>query len=184
MQLRKNNRTGRRVLFDPKPPPPRSYLDNNNVKAAIQLIKRVPESDEHIYRRPTGGILRFMFPESEGYEVVPEAKGNNTLSDFCTYNVHRRPAGSLYQYEFLHTEVKPVGESWRTTEVQHREQCAGTGNESKKCYGSIQIGLEFQFYKFEGEELEKMGGKMHMERDHEQIIAWGEHLKANPLPVV
>jgi hypothetical protein len=184
MQLRKNSRTGRLALINPRPPPPRSYLDIDNVKAAIDLLEGVPESDEHVYRRPTGGMLRFMFPESEGYEVVPEARGDVTLSDFCTYKVLRKPGGTLYQYDFLHTEVKPTGESWRTTEVQHREQLAGTGNESKQCYGSIQIGLEFQFYKLEGKELEKIGGRMHMKRDHENIIAWSRHLKANPLPVV
>jgi hypothetical protein len=127
-----------------------------------------------------------MFPPEEGYDVVQETEGEVTRSDFCTFKVLRKPGGTFYQYDFMHTECKPAGESWRTTEVQHREQLAGNGNESKNCYGSIQIGEEWQYYKFEGAkgELEKLGGRMHLKKQDKDIIAWSAYLKANPLPVV
>jgi hypothetical protein len=131
-------------------------------------------------------MLRFMFTPEEGFEVLQETEGDVTRSDYCTFKVLRKPGGTLYQYDYLHTECKPVGESWQTTEAQHREQLAGNGNESKNCYGSIQIGLEWQWYKFEGAkgELEKLGGRLHLKTHHKEVIAWGAYLKANPLPVV
>lgn len=183
-QPRNNKRTGRASLLNPKPPPPQTYLDDDNVKAAIDLLEKVPESDEHVYRRPTGAVLRFLFPAADGFDVVQETEQDNTRSDFTVFKVLRRPGGTLYQYDYLLAESKPIGESWRTTEIQHREQLAGTGNDSKKCYGMIQIGLDLQFYKFEGSELEKVGGRMHLSRNAKDIVAWGTYLRQNPLPVV
>jgi hypothetical protein len=144
----------------------------------------VPESDEHLYRRPIGAILRFIFTAAEGFDVVQEAEGDVTRSDFCVFKVLCKPGGTLFQYDFLLAECKSVGEPWSTTEVQLREQLAGNGNDSKKCYGMIQIGLEVQFYKFEGSELEKVRGKMHLVRQAKDVVACGAHLKAHPLPVV
>jgi hypothetical protein len=182
--IRVNCRTGLATLIDPNPPPPQTYLDNNNVRAAFDLLLKVPESDEHVYRRPTGGVLRFIFTEAEGFDVVQEAEGDVTRSDFCVFKVLRKPGGTFYQYDYLLAECKPSKESWRTTEIQLREQLAGTGNDSKKCYGMIQIGLDVQFYKFEGHELEKVGGKLHLINHHKDVVALGAYLKAHPLPVV
>jgi hypothetical protein len=88
----------------------------------------------------------------------------------------------LFQYDFILAESKLPGTSWNTTEVQHREQVAGNGNDSNKCYGMIHIGFEVQFYKLEGSELEKVGGRMHMVDHAKDVVVWGQYLKANPLP--
>jgi hypothetical protein len=111
VSLRSNDRTGLRVLTNPRPSAPQTYLDIDSVKASLDLLERVPESDEHIYRRPTGAILRFIFPQAEGYEVVQETEGDVTRSDFCTFKVLRKPGGTFFQYDYLHTECKPAGES-------------------------------------------------------------------------
>ncbi|KAH7357462.1 hypothetical protein BKA66DRAFT_574458 [Pyrenochaeta sp. MPI-SDFR-AT-0127] len=179
-----NSRTGLATLIDPNPPPPQTYLDNNNVKAAFELVSKVPESNEHVWRRPTGAVLRFIFTEAEGFDVVQEAEGDVTRSDYCVFKVLRKPGGTFYQYDYLLAKCKPVNESWHTTEVQLREQLAGTGNDSKKCYGMIQIGFDVQFYKFEGRELEKVGGKMDLVHQAQDVVALGTYLKANPLPVI
>jgi hypothetical protein len=74
MKIRRNDRTGHAELRDTKPPPLQTYLYLDSVKAAFDLLVRVPESDEHVYRRPTGAMPRFMFPASEGFEVIQEAE--------------------------------------------------------------------------------------------------------------
>jgi hypothetical protein len=125
-----------------------------------------------------------MFPAAEGYDVAQEAEGDVSRSDWCVFKVSRKPGGTLFQYDFMLAESKPPGESWSTTEVQHREQVAGNGNDSKKCYGMIQIGFEIQFYKFEGSELEKVGGRMHLVKHAKDVVVWSQHLKANPLPFI
>ncbi|KAI0508243.1 hypothetical protein F5B22DRAFT_650097 [Xylaria bambusicola] len=153
-----NDRTGRAVLMDPNPPPPQSYLDNDNVKAGLELLTRVPDSKEHLYRRSMGSILRFMFPEREGFDVVQETEGDNSRPDFSTLKVSQRPGGTLYQYDFMLTESKKMGQPWGATEDQLQDHLAGNGNESKNCYGRIQIGLLAQFYKYEGGICSKVGG--------------------------
>ncbi|KAK5627749.1 hypothetical protein RRF57_003464 [Xylaria bambusicola] len=163
---------------------PNSYLDNDNVKAGLELLTRVPDSKEHLYRRPMGSILRFMFPEREGFDVVQETEGDNSRPDFSTLKVSLRPGGTLYQYDFMLTESKKMGQPWGATEDQLQDHLAGNGNESKNCYGMIQIGLRVQFYKYEGGICSKVGGQMHLIRDVHGIMLWGQYLKENPLPFV
>jgi hypothetical protein len=79
------------VLIDPDPPPPQIFLDDLNVQAGINALVRVPESDEHMYRRPMMGILRFMFPPRDGYEVIQEVEGDISRSDFAVLKVLQRP---------------------------------------------------------------------------------------------
>ncbi|KAI3338037.1 hypothetical protein F4824DRAFT_499816 [Ustulina deusta] len=179
-----NDRTGRAVLMDPNPPPPQSYLENDNVKAGLELLTRVPDSKEHLYRRPMGSILRFMFPERERFDVVQETESDNSRPDFSTLKVSQRPGGTLYQYDFMLTESKKMGQPWGATEDQLQDHLAGNGNESKNCYGMIQIGLLVQFYKYEGGICSKVGGQMHLIRDVHDIMLWGQYLKENPLPFV
>ena len=45
-------------------------------------------------------------------------------------------------------------------------------------------GLDVQFYKFEGQELETVGGKMNLVNHAKDVVALEAHLKAHPLPVV
>lgn len=157
MRYRNNTRTGRAVLENPCPPPPRTYLDIVNVKAALDLLLRFPESQEHVYRRPMGGILRFIFPESEGDDVVGETVDNSsTRADFCTFKVSRRPDGTFYEYEYLLTESQKIGQPWGSAEDQLYNHLSGNGNHTKSCYGMVQIGLEVQFFKHEQFVLSKV----------------------------
>jgi hypothetical protein len=65
-----------------------------------------------------GGILRFIFPGSEGYDVVQETEGDDTRADFSTFKVSRRPGGIVYQYDFMLTESNKLRAPWGGTEDQ------------------------------------------------------------------
>ncbi|KAL1800296.1 hypothetical protein ACET3X_000638 [Alternaria dauci] len=179
-----NSRTGRAVLINPNPPPPQTYLDDINIKAALDLLVRVPDSGEHIYRRPIGDILRFIFPSSEGYSVVQETVSVNTHPDFCLFKVSQRPGGTLYQYEFMLVESKKPGEAWASTEDHLHDHLEGNGNDSKNCYGMVQIGLDVHFYKYENSNFSRIGGRMHLINDANNVVVWGRHIKDNPMPFV
>lgn len=86
-----------------------------------------------------GGILRFLFPESEGYDVLQE--------DSTTFKVCCRPGGTFYQYKFLLVESQKKDTTWGATEDQLHDHLSGNQNNSKDFYVMIQIGLEDQFYK-------------------------------------
>ncbi|KAF1959987.1 hypothetical protein CC80DRAFT_490013 [Byssothecium circinans] len=179
-----NSRTGRAVLINPNPPPPQTYLDDINIKAGLDLLYRLPDSPEHIYRRPTGDILRFIFPSSEGYSVVQETVSVNTQPDFCLFKVCQKPGGTLYQYEFMLVESKKAKVAWGATEDHLRDHLEGNGNDSKNCYGMVQIGLDVQFYKYEDREFSKVGGQMHLINDVNHVMAWGRYIKDHPMPFV
>jgi hypothetical protein len=144
----------------------------------------VPDSNEHIYRRPIGGILRFIFPGSEGYDVVQETQGDHTRADFCTFKISRRPGGTIYQYDFMLTECKRLNAAWGDTEDRLLDYLTRNGNDSKNCYGMIQIGLEVQYYKYEPGVFSKIGAKMHLITHAQNVVGWGRYIKANPMPVV
>ena len=128
-----------------------------------------------------GGILRFIFPASEGYDIVQEVELVNTRVDFCTFKISRRPGGIFWQYEFMHVECKKPGEAWGATEDHLHNHLAGNGNDSKNCYGMIQIGFDVQYYKYEDWVFSKVGGKMHIITDAHNVMNWGRQLKANPM---
>jgi hypothetical protein len=60
----------------------------------------------------------------------------------------------------------------------------GNGNDSKNCYGMLQIGMMVQFYPYENSVLRKLGGKMHLVDDADNIIVMGQHIKDNPMSFV
>ncbi|KAF2466098.1 uncharacterized protein BDR25DRAFT_345705 [Lindgomyces ingoldianus] len=177
-----NNRTGRAVLINPNPPPPQTYLDDINVKAALNLLIKIPDSSERIYRRPIGDILRFIFPSSEGFSVVWEAVSVNTQPDFYVFKVLQRPGRSLYQYEYMLMECKKAGESWEHTKDHFYKHLAENGNDSKNCYGMVQIGFNVQFCKYENYNFSEVGEVMHLINNANDVIAWGRHIKDNPMP--
>jgi len=107
------------------------------MSAALGLLIRVPESHEHVYRRPIGGILRFIFPASEGYDVVQETQGDHTRTDLCTFKVLRKAGVTFDQYEFMITESKKDGEPWRSREDHILLHLSGNGNDNKNCYGMV-----------------------------------------------
>jgi hypothetical protein len=145
----------------------------------------VPGSDEHIYRRPIGDILRFIFPSGEGYSVVQETRSINTQPDVCVFKVSQRAGGTtLYQYEFMLVECKKLGVAWGSTEDHLHDHLEGNGNDSKNCYGMIQIGLQVCFYKYENSNFSKVGGRMHLVNDANDVVAWGRYIKEHPMPFV
>ncbi|KAF1840529.1 uncharacterized protein K460DRAFT_421469 [Cucurbitaria berberidis CBS 394.84] len=179
-----NSRTGRAVLINPNPPPPQTYLDDINVKAVLDLLVRVPDSGEHIYRRPIGDILRFIFPSNEGYSIVQETVSVNTEPEFCLFKVCQRSGETLYQYEYMLVESKKLGEAWEPTENHLHNHLEVNGNDSKNCYGMVQIGLHVQFYKYERFSFSKVGGRMHLINDANNVVACGRNIKENPLSFV
>ncbi|TVY59709.1 hypothetical protein LSUE1_G009511, partial [Lachnellula suecica] len=148
---RRNQRTGRAVLLDPNPPPPRNYLEVTNVATHLRLVERVPDSPEALYRRPMMGILRFLFPDSQGFDVLQEeVVPIDGKPDFVIFKISCRPGGSTYAYEFCIVESKRMGKPWGSTEDQCREYCTNHADPNYAAYAIVHIGLEIRFYKYSG----------------------------------
>lgn len=130
------------------------------------------------------GILRFIFPEDEGYNIVAESQQEVSRADFCAFKILRRPGGTIWEYDFMLIESKARGRAWGDTEDHLLDHLAGNHNESKNCYGMIQIGLEVQFYKFERFVFSRVGRKMHLIADVHDVIREGQRLKDNPLQIL
>jgi len=125
-----------------------------------------------------------MFPSREGFSVVQETVSANTEPDFCLFKILQRPDERLYEYEFMLVECKRQGEPWDTTQNHFQDHLEGNNNESKNCYGMVQIGLVVQFYKYENHNLSTVGGQMHLINNANDVVAWGRRIKDNPMPFV
>lgn len=125
-------------------------------------------------------ILRWLFPNEEGYSVIAEDSRDTSIPDHVIFKISCRPGGSLYMYDFCMVECKRDGESWPATEEQCFNHCFNTENEVKKLYAIIQLGMQLQFYSFEEGNFRKLGGKLHLCHDVAGIIQSAEYMKENP----
>ena len=186
-----------------------TYLAHPSIEAALTLLARVPESPEHVYQRPMGDILRFIFPVSGGYDVVIGADaacedtshhklmGLGLDLETSTYKVCRtirrqgrqqqqqQSGGMLFsRHDVMLVESRMIFEPWEVVEDQLRRHLAGNGCDSKRCYGMIQIGLMVQLYKYEPSScFTKVGGRMHLINNHRDVIEWGRYVKEHPLSI-
>ncbi|KAK2735683.1 hypothetical protein FQN55_002045 [Onygenales sp. PD_40] len=176
-----NTRTGRSVLIDPNPPLTNTYLDDLGVKAGLVTIQRAPESHEHLYRIPMTGILQLAFPRSEGFSVIAETKSETTRPGMIVFKVWARPSETLFNYDYMVVGCKNNNHTIPNTELQLYEVVADTINDVKSVYGLIQCGLDFQFYKYENSQFQKLGGVMHIVNDAGDVQRMLEYVKAHPL---
>lgn len=91
------------------------------------------------------GILTWLFPDSQGFEVLQEDLAGNGRPDFCVFKISCRPGGSDHAYVFCIVESKAAGEPWGATVDQCWDYCADSSNESDQTYGIAHVGLEVQF---------------------------------------
>ncbi|KAF4952092.1 hypothetical protein FSARC_12724 [Fusarium sarcochroum] len=179
----RNQRTGRIVLSDPNPPPLQSYLDATNVKVHLKTIERNPSAGESIHRRVMRAILSWLFPESEGYEVVQEEDRGNR-PDFVVFKISCRPGGSSYSYDFCIVESKAAGAPWGSTEDQCASACFTTENDVKRVYAMVHIGTQMGFYTYEDGNFSGLSGKLHLRDDADTIMEWAQYIKDRPYPFV
>lgn len=130
------------------------------------------------------GILRWLFPDNQGFDVVQEDGKGNTIADFDVFKICCRPGGSSYQYDFCLVESKKASEPWGSTEDHCRDHCFNTDNESKQVYAIVHIGLEIAFYRYNRGDFSRMSGRLHVRNDVQVIIQWANYMKSNPLPFV
>jgi hypothetical protein len=81
-------------------------------------------------------------------------------------------------------ECKKLGVAWEPARDHLRDHLQGNGNDSKNCYGMLQVGLELQFFKYEGRNFSPLGGKMHLINNATTVMDWGRHIKVKPMPFV
>ncbi len=182
---RNNTRTGRAVLMDPNPPPPQTYLDLPIIKADIEMLLAVPESQENQYRKPISAILNWVFPVTEGYQVTQEVDTSIVgIPDSTVFKVRRAPMGQLETYEVMMVESKGLGKPWGSTTDDAITYFENTGNESKQIYGMVHIGLELQFHRYIRPQASQLSGRLQLVRDAQQITDMLLWIKQNPLPYV
>ncbi|RSL49417.1 hypothetical protein CEP54_012462 [Fusarium duplospermum] len=179
-----NTRTGRIIFQDPNPPPARTYLDRRSVAAHMQTVERNPASSEATYRRATTAILKCLFKEEEGYDVVQEDDRGTSVPDHVVFKVECRAGGSLYTYDFMMVEVKKAGESWDSAFEQCTRHCENSHNESGQVCAMVQVGMEIQFHQWGDTMLTPLTNTFHLRQDVQTIMEWANYLKAHPLPFV
>ncbi|KIL83763.1 hypothetical protein FAVG1_13039 [Fusarium avenaceum] len=93
------------IIFEnPNPPPARTYLEKRNVMAHLQTVERKPGADESTYRNVTTGILRWLFPEDEGFDVVQNRHSGNGIIDDVVFKVECIQGPPFDAYDFLIVE--------------------------------------------------------------------------------
>lgn len=184
---RRNDRTQRVRRTHPTPPAPRTYLDLDTTKAHLQLVERIPESHESLYRKVIMAILRYFFDESEDFDVFQESRGvtseNESKADIAVLKILCPPGGNAYAYDYCLVKSKRAGESWAETEDQLSRRCGGTFNDPKQVYGIMQVGLEIQFFKANAGVLINISNCMHVRNDVAHITTMIGYLKRHPLAV-
>ncbi|KAM0207602.1 hypothetical protein ACHAQD_011999 [Fusarium lateritium] len=179
-----NTRTGRTVFHDPNPPPAQTYLDKRNVMAHLQTVERNPGTNESTYRRATTGILRWLFREDEGFDVVQEEHRGNSIADHVVFKIECRQGGSFYAYDFLMVECKTNRVSWQAATDHCINHCENTDNPSGKVYAMVQVGMNIQLHSWDSMNLTPISGILHLRNDVQEIIDVADWMKSNPLPAV
>ncbi|TVY37183.1 hypothetical protein LOCC1_G008103 [Lachnellula occidentalis] len=178
----RNQRTGRAVLQDPKPPVPRTYLEVPSVAAHLRVVERTPDSPKSLYQRPLSGILRFLFPDNQGFDVTRgEEVSSSGKPDFIVLKILCRPGGSTYAYELCVVNSKNIGTCWVSTENQCRNYYTDHENPDYQTYVIVHMGLEIGFYEYSQGDLSLLSGKLHVRRDVEFVIHWAEYIRNHPL---
>ncbi len=181
---RNNTRTGRVVLFDPNPPPPRTYLDMPVIRAHIDMLIAKPELQENQYRRAISGVLTWAFPLAESYKVTLEATAHQGMPRFTVFKMLRVPMGPDREYEVVMVESKTLGKPWASTTDKAITHFEDTSNESKQVYGMVHCGLEVQFHRYIRPQVNQLSGRLHLVRDAQQVTDMLLWIKQNPLPCV
>jgi hypothetical protein len=158
------------------------------MKVAVRDIQAVPEAHEYMYRRAMVEILRFCFPDKDGWAIYQEeSRGElgqaESRSDMAVLKLIARPGGSLYSYDYCLVESKKKGGSWPAAVEQLGRHCAGTEVESKEVYGIVQVGEEIEFYKAKNGELTRMSNRLHFVDQVEDVMNMCRYLKVYPLPL-
>ncbi|KAK0101799.1 hypothetical protein ONS95_006949 [Cadophora gregata] len=165
-----------------------TYLNDPHVIARISALQRMPESPDHehlrLYKRLMSAILYCLFPSTARLSVLQENLTTTLRPSFTIAKLLSKPGGSAHEYDFLLGETKCPGESWSASADQLHAACAANDNETKNVYGMLQIGFELQFYKHENYRFEALGGRLHLVDDVDTVVAWAQHITANPMPLV
>lgn len=109
-------------------------------------VQRDPGASESVYRRVTTRILRWLFPDLEGYDVVQEDAKQTSVPDYIVFKIRSRPGVTDYMYDFMVVETKKEGMLWSSAIDQMSLHCENTHNDSNELYGMVQIGLHVQFF--------------------------------------
>ena len=181
-----HTRTGRIRRTDPNPPAPRTYLDKVNVQTHLQLVERVPDSHEYLYRRVMVAILKYFFTEDEGFDIFQESRGETdqteSRADVAVLKITSRPGGSVYAYDYCLVESKKAVKSWNETQDHLSRHCGGTENQSGQVYGIIHIGLYIKFFTANSGVLTALSGYLHVRNDVNTVITMFGNMKSRPLP--
>lgn len=135
-------------------------------------------------------LLRWVFPVEEAYSVFQETHpdDNSARQNYTVLRVYQTAPGFNTSYDILIVESKSHCEPWGSSvdyARNHLEQT--TTNKSKQVYGAIQIGLQVQFYKYNGKTvrpLHQLGGRYHLVQHAQEITDTFRWMKSHPLPAV
>jgi hypothetical protein len=155
-----------------------------NVMAHLQTVERDLDTDESIYRRATTGILRWLFPEDQGFDVVQENHRGTGINDHVVFKIECRQGGPFYAYDFFIVECKTNRVSWQDATDHCIRHCGNTENESKKVYAMVQVGMSVQFHSWGSWTLKTLSGILHLRNDVQEIMDWTDYMKRNPLQAV
>lgn len=152
--------------------------------ANLQTVEGNLDTDESMYRRATTGILRWLFPEDEGFDVVQESHTGTGIIGDVVFKIECRQGDLFYAYDFLIVECKTNRVPWQDATDRCIRNCENTENESKKVYAMVQVGMNVQFHSWGLWALTPLSGILHLRNDVQKIMDWADYMKRNPLPAV
>ncbi|EPE27275.1 hypothetical protein GLAREA_03190 [Glarea lozoyensis ATCC 20868] len=119
---RKNHRTGRIRLEDPRPPPPATYLEVLLAAYEIKRIKR-QHSQQTLFIFILSTNLRHLFRSVGEYSFFQEAttgKSSPNISILKGFGFRCPPNGELYEYGFLLVETLDPDVAWDSQEIMSK----------------------------------------------------------------
>lgn len=152
--------------------------------AHLQTVERNLDTGESIYRRATTSILRWLFPEDEGFDVVQGEHRGAGIIDDVVFKIECRQGDSFDTYDFLIVECKTNRVPWQDATDNCIRHCETTGIESKKVYAMVQVGMNVQFHSWGSCTLTPLSGILHLRNDVQEIMDWADYMKRNPLPAI
>lgn len=148
----------------------------------LKVLERIPDSPENLYRIRMTGILRFLFPESQRFDVNLAKTRGSEQPHIVVFKFSNRPGGSTHAYEFCYVESKKLGQSRESVEYRCRECCADDGQFDYETYAIVHVGFEMRFYKYRRRKLLPLSERLPVRGDVKNVIEWAEYMKNYPLP--
>lgn len=115
---------------------------------------------------------------------MQEDDRGTSIPDHVVLKLEGRDGGSFYFYDFMMVECKTETVGWAAAYDHCFRHCENTQNESGLVYAMVQVGLNVQFYRWDGTDMNQLSDVLHLRHDVQSVMQMMDWLKRNPFPFV